>query len=47
VGTVSGLAVRLFDESLQAGSPVSKLPHIDSEHETSGFVPLASGHGGS
>lgn len=40
VGSVSGFAVRMFDESVQAGSPVSKLPQIDSEHENSGFIPL-------
>jgi hypothetical protein len=39
-GVVSGLAVKMFDESVQSGGSISKMVSIDSENENSGFVPL-------
>lgn len=40
VGTVSGFAVKMFSTQSESGTPVSKLPRIDSEHENSGFAPM-------
>jgi hypothetical protein len=40
VGNVSAVAVKMFDDSVHSGTLVSQLPHIESEHENSGFVPL-------
>jgi hypothetical protein len=40
VGNVSGFAVKMFDEAVQSGGPVSQMPSIDSEHANSGFMPL-------
>ena len=40
VGVVSVSAVKKFEDSVNQGFAVSKLPSIDAEHEISGFVPL-------
>lgn len=40
VGNVSGFAAKTFTSQALSGTPVSKLPRIDSDHENSGFVPL-------
>jgi hypothetical protein len=40
-GTVSGFAVKIFNESAQSGQPLSKMPRIDSEHANSGFAPFS------
>ncbi len=44
VGNVSGVAVKLFDDSVQSGGPISQLQSIDSENASSGFVPLPGPH---
>ncbi len=41
MGTVSGVAVKLFNESAQSGVPLSKMPRIDSENKDSGFAPFS------
>ncbi len=41
VGTVSGFAVKMFNESAQSGRSITKLPNIDAEHESSGFAPFS------
>lgn len=40
VGTVSNVAVQVFNSQSQAGAPLSKLPSIDAKNENSGYAPL-------
>jgi hypothetical protein len=40
VGTVSPLAVRVFQDSVAAGASITSLPNIDARTADSGFVPL-------
>ena len=40
VGSVSDFAVKMFTSQSQSGTPVSKLPRIDADHENSGFMPF-------